>query len=117
MLEALDGFHTEPAPVDRPFRMPVQGVYKFTKQGDDRRIVAGTIDSGAVSVGDEVIFYPSGKKSRVKCIEAFNRPTQERRRAGSAAGFTLHEQIYVSRGEIAALEGAAPARRSPRGSG
>ncbi len=48
VLEALDGFHTEPSPVDSPFRMPVQGVYKFTKQGDDRRIVAGTIDSGAV---------------------------------------------------------------------
>ena len=26
---------------DRPFRMPVQDVYKFTKQDDDRRIVAG----------------------------------------------------------------------------
>ena len=31
-------------PVDQPFRMPVQDVYKFTAQGDDRRIVAGTID-------------------------------------------------------------------------
>ena len=46
VLEALDAFRSEPAPVDRPFRMPVQDVYKFTKQGDDRRIVAGTIDSG-----------------------------------------------------------------------
>jgi bifunctional enzyme CysN/CysC len=105
VLQALDGFRTEPSPVDSPFRMPVQGVYKFTKQGDDRRIVAGTIDSGAVSVGDEVIFYPSGKKSRVKSIEGFNRATRSRATAGSAAGFTLHEQIYISRGEIAALEG------------
>jgi bifunctional enzyme CysN/CysC len=105
VLDALDGFYTEPSPVDSPFRMPVQGVYKFTKQGDDRRIVAGTIDSGAVSVGDEVIFYPSGKKSRVKSIEGFNRPERTRATAGSATGFTLHEQIYISRGEIAALEG------------
>jgi bifunctional enzyme CysN/CysC len=104
VLEALDAFHTEPPPVERPFRMPVQDVYKFTKQGDDRRIIAGTIESGAVNVGDEVIFYPSGKKSRVKTIEAFNRPPQTRAVAGTAVGFTLQEQIYITRGEVATLE-------------
>jgi bifunctional enzyme CysN/CysC len=104
VLDALDAFHTEPAPVERAFRMAVQDVYKFTKQGDDRRIVAGTIDSGAVAVGDTVVFYPSGKKSRVKTIEAFNRPAQSRASAGTAVGFTLQEQIYITRGELAALE-------------
>ena len=104
VLEALDAFHSEPAPVDRPFRMAVQDVYKFTKQGDDRRIVAGTIDSGSVQVGDPVIFYPSGKKSRVKSIEAFNRPASYRAEAGFAVGFTLNEQIYIPRGEMATLE-------------
>jgi bifunctional enzyme CysN/CysC len=104
VLNALDQFRNEPPPVERAFRMPVQDVYKFTKQGDDRRIVTGTIDSGAVSVGDTVIFYPSGKKSRVKSIEAFNRPVQGRAEAGWAVGFTLHEQIYITRGEMAALE-------------
>ena len=104
VLDALDAFHTEPPPVERSFRMPVQDVYKFTKQGDDRRIVAGTIDSGTVAVGDTVVFYPSGKKSRVKTIEAFNRPTQSRAVAGSQVGFTLQEQIYITRGELAALE-------------
>ena len=88
VLDALDEFRSEPTPVDRPFRMPVQDVYKFTKQGDDRRIVAGTIDSGAVSVGDTVIFYPSGKKSRVKTIEAFNRADPDR--GGGRVGRRLH---------------------------
>jgi bifunctional enzyme CysN/CysC len=104
VLQALDAFESEPAPVDRPFRMPVQDVYKFTKQGDDRRIVAGTIDSGSLQVGDAVIFYPSGKKNRVKSIEAFNSPPHTRAEAGQAVGFTLHEQIYITRGEIATLE-------------
>src|SRR5262245_19319844 len=105
VLNALDEFRSEPLPVDRPFRMPVQDVYKFTKQGDDRRIVSGTVDSGSVSVGDTVIFYPSGKKSRVKSVEAFNRPTQTRAEAGWAVGFTLQEQIYITRGELATVEG------------
>ena len=105
VLNALDEFRSEPTPVDRPFRMPVQDVYKFTKQGDDRRIVSGTIDSGSVSVGDTVIFYPSGKKSRVKTVEAFNRTTQTKAETGWAVGFTLQEQIYITRGELATVEG------------
>jgi bifunctional enzyme CysN/CysC len=104
VLGALDSFRSEPAPTELPFRMPVQDVYKFTKQGDDRRIVSGTVESGRVKVGDPVIFYPSGKKSRVKTIEAFNRPSQDSAEAGWAAGFTLQEQIYVPRGEVATLE-------------
>ncbi|HUR95836.1 MAG TPA: GTP-binding protein [Gemmatimonadales bacterium] len=104
VLGALDAFRSEPAPVNLPFRMPVQDVYKFTKQGDDRRIVAGTIDAGTVKVGDPVIFYPSGKKSRVKSIEGFNRPVQGSASAGWSVGFTLQEQIYITRGEVATIE-------------
>jgi len=84
--------------------MPVQGVYKFTNEGDDRRILAGTIETGNVGVGDELIFYPSGKKGRVKSIEAFNRPVPTHAGAGWAAGLTLQEQVYVARGEVATLE-------------
>jgi bifunctional enzyme CysN/CysC len=105
VLEMLDKLQAAPDPVDRPFRMPVQGVYKFTNQGDDRRIVAGTVETGTLRLGDDVVFYPSGKKSRVQTIEAFSRPASTQIRAGQAAGFTLHEQIYVGRGEIATRAG------------
>ncbi|MEP6571589.1 MAG: GTP-binding protein [Gemmatimonadota bacterium] len=105
VLDVLDRFPTEAPPIHKPFRMSVQDVYKFTKQGDDRRIVAGTIDTGVVRVGDEVVFYPSGKKSRVKTIEGFNRPEATMASAGEAVGFTLQEQIYVSRGELATVGG------------
>ena len=91
--------------------MPVQDVYKFTAQGDDRRIVAGTIETGTLRVGDDVVFYPSGKKSRVRSIEAFNRPASARQARGRPSGFTLAEQIYVARGELAAPGGAAAAAR------
>lgn len=103
VLEALDQFRADAPETDQPFRMSVQDVYKFTGQGDDRRIVAGSIDSGKVSVGDEVVFYPSGKKSTVKSIEGFNRETATTASAGEATGFTLAEQIYVARGEMASV--------------
>ncbi len=101
VLEVLDLFKEEKPSLDRAFRMPVQGVYKFTRGGDNRRIIAGTIDAGSIAVGDEVVFYPSGKRSRVKTIEAFNAPKKESAFAGFAEGFTLTDQIFVSRGELA----------------
>jgi bifunctional enzyme CysN/CysC len=103
VLEALDAFRSHGEPVDGPFRMPVQAVFKFTNDGDDRRIVAGTIDSGRVRVGDEVVFHPSGKRTRVKSLEAFNRVAPSVAGAGESAGFTLAQQIYVTRGELATL--------------
>jgi bifunctional enzyme CysN/CysC len=105
VLEALEGFEAGSPPVHKPFRMPVQDVYKFTGHGDDRRIVAGTIESGAIAAGAEVVFYPSGKHSRVKAIEVFNAAPPVRAIASQATGFTLTDQIYVARGELAALAG------------
>lgn len=103
VLDVLDGFAKEVRPVEKPFRMPVQDVYKFTEEGDKRRIVAGTIETGRLRVGDEVVFYPSGKTSRVSTLEAYNRPPQEQAEAGQATAFTLEKQIYIARGELAAL--------------
>src|SRR6185436_19335956 len=114
VLEALDAFRSAPAPVDRPFRMPVQDVYKFTKQGDDRRIVSGTVDAGSMKVGDQVVFFPTGKRSRVKSIEGFNQAAQVRVEAGQAVGFTLQEQIYITRGEVATLENEPRPQASTR---
>ena len=101
VMEALESFSPMAAPSDGPFRMPVQGVYKFTGDGDDRRIVAGTVESGTLRPGDELVFYPSGKRARVRSLEAFPRAPREVARAGQAVGFTLDEQIYVSRGQVA----------------
>jgi len=105
VLEVLDAFENEMAPTGKPFRMPVQDVYKFTRFGDTRRIVAGTVVTGSVGVGEEVVFYPSGKKSKVKSIESFNKTTQAEVSTGYATGLTLFEQIYLGRGEIAAKVG------------
>ena len=101
VLELLDSFENEALPHNKSFRMPVQDIYKFTKGGDDRRIVAGTVASGEVNLGDEVVFYPSGKKSRLKTIEGFNEDIQHKAKVPKATGFTLEEQIYITRGELA----------------
>ncbi|OGX25346.1 MAG: adenylyl-sulfate kinase [Omnitrophica WOR_2 bacterium RIFCSPHIGHO2_01_FULL_48_9] len=100
VLEALDSFKKAPPKSEQPFRMPVQDIYKFTAEGDDRRIFAGRVESGTISVGEEVVFLPSNKRSRVSSIEAFNRPKQTESFAGQSAGVCLETQIYVRPGEV-----------------
>lgn len=101
VLETLDDFDEAGENGSLPFRMPVQDVYKFTSEGDSRRIVAGSIVSGELNVGDNVVFYPSGKHSKVVSIERWNTPKSDTASAGEAIGFTLDEQIYIKRGELA----------------
>jgi bifunctional enzyme CysN/CysC len=97
VLQALDGFEYKELPTERPLRMPVQDVYKF----DQRRIIAGRIESGTVRVGDEVVFSPSNKLARIKSIEAWHVPeVPEEASAGQSVGVTLTEQIFVERGEV-----------------
>ncbi len=100
VLAVLDSFEEAATLEAKPFRMPVQAVYKFTESGDERRIVAGRIESGSVAVGDKVHFLPSYKRSEIKSIEAFNAPAVKNASAGQSVGFTLKEQIYINRGDI-----------------
>ncbi len=103
ILEALDAYPKSKSLRDKPFRMYVQGIYKFTENGDQRIIIAGTIETGTITTDDEVTFLPSEKKSKVSTIEAFNEEEKQTVSAGIATGFTLDEQIYVRRGELATL--------------
>jgi bifunctional enzyme CysN/CysC/sulfate adenylyltransferase subunit 1 len=99
-LEVLDSFHNLPSNEDSFFAMPIQDVYRFSNDNDDRRIYAGTIVSGEISVGDSVSFLPSRKEAHIKNIEAWNTPAKKRVVTGEAVGFTLEEEIYVKRGEV-----------------
>ncbi len=108
LLELLDGLSKEPPRTDRALRMPVQAVYKFTKHGDDRRIFAGRIEAGKVAIGDKVVFSPSNKLSTIRSIEGFNTEPRTNIEAGWSTGFTLSEEIYVTRGEVMSHVGRPP---------
>jgi bifunctional enzyme CysN/CysC len=100
ILDCLDGFEKAAPNYAKELRMPVQDIYKFTEEEDDRRIFAGRIDSGTLRVGEEVVFLPSQKRSKIATIEGFNLPKQTESFAGQSTGVTLETQIYVRRGEI-----------------
>ena len=90
ILEALDRFHGITAPLDQPLRLPIQDVYKF----DQRRIIAGRIESGVLQVGDRLLFSPSNKVARVRSIEAWNAdPAPVAAQAGGPARL-LHASLH-----------------------
>jgi len=104
VLETLDQFRVSGAPTDQPLRFPIQDVYRF----DERRILAGRVESGTLKVGDKLLFLPGGKTSTVKTIERWSAPAADVAQAGESIGITLTEQIFVARGAMAAFENAAP---------
>jgi bifunctional enzyme CysN/CysC len=108
VLEALDGFEPARAPQDLALRLPVQAVYKF----DDRRIVAGRIETGSLKIGEEIVFQPSGKTAVVKTIESWPMAAAGKEltllNAGAAAAITLDREIFVERGEIISTPASRP---------
>jgi bifunctional enzyme CysN/CysC len=104
VLQTLDEFKVAERPEGQPLRFPIQDVYRF----DERRILAGRVEAGAIKVGDKLLFAPSNKTSTVKTIERWNAPQSDSALAGESIGITLTEQIFVERGAIAALETAPP---------
>ncbi|MGA1608996.1 MAG: sulfate adenylyltransferase subunit CysN [Planctomycetota bacterium] len=78
------------------FRFPVQYVLRPNL---DFRGYAGTIASGIVRVGDEVVALPSGRQSRVKSIETFEGAIEEAH-APMSVVVTLTDEVDVSRGDV-----------------
>lgn len=102
---ALDSFAPSVSSTTKPLRLPVQDVYKF----DDRRIVAGRIESGALSIGDALLFSPSNKTARVVTIESWKTPEAPRTaQAGSSIGITLDDDLFIERGDLISHETEAP---------
>jgi len=84
-----------------PFRLPVQWV---NRPNLDFRGYCGTIASGTVTVGDDIISLPSGQKSRIKKI--YN-PDGATGQAGQdeAVTVTFEDEIDTSRGDVIVAAG------------
>jgi bifunctional enzyme CysN/CysC len=104
VLESLDDFQVTDLPLNQPLRFPIQDIYRF----DERRILAGRVESGVIRVGDRLVFTPGHKTTTVKTIERWNAPSRDEAHAGESIGITVTEQIFVERGAIASLETAPP---------
>lgn len=111
LLDSLDLLEGETDIGDRALRFPIQDVYKF----DDRRIIAGRIEAGQLSVGDEIVIYPGGRRTTITSIAYW----QERDRkntayAGESTGIQVRDEFFNQRGELVAHPDDTPPQVSNR---
>jgi bifunctional enzyme CysN/CysC len=86
------------------FRFPVQLVLRPNL---DFRGFAGTIASGIIRRGDEIVSLPSRKRSRVKSITTFDGELAEAF-APQSVTLTLEDEIDTSRGDMFVRPGNVP---------
>jgi len=108
VLEVFERFATARPANQLPLRFPVQAIYKF----DDRRIIAGRVETGRLNVGETITVTPSGKRANVRAIEAWPVPDESNvpleARSGQSVGITLDQEIFLQRGDVISAVAAAP---------
>lgn len=87
------------------FRFPVQYV---NRPNQNFRGYCGTVASGVVHKGDDIVVLPSGQKSRIKSIVTFDEEL-ELAFANMAITLTLEDEIDVGRGDLLAHPDNPPA--------
>ncbi|MDH3231890.1 MAG: adenylyl-sulfate kinase [Alphaproteobacteria bacterium] len=107
VLEALQALPASAALRALPLRIPVGDVARV----DGHRVITGRVESGRLSVGDEVVFSPSNGIARVSGIapaHGAETKTAGNAAAGEVVSFTLEDQVFVEPGEIASHTENAP---------
>jgi bifunctional enzyme CysN/CysC len=104
LLEHLEAIEIADERANAPFRLPVQWV---NRPNLDFRGFSGTIISGSVKPGDEVVVTKSGKVSKVKAIVTADGDLPQAS-AGDAVTLVIDDEIDASRGDIFASADARP---------
>ncbi|MDL2403658.1 sulfate adenylyltransferase subunit CysN [Rhizobium mayense] len=104
LLEYLEGLSLDNEEAAQPFRFPVQYV---SRPNSDFRGFSGTIASGMISPGDEVVVAKSGRKAHIKRIVTYDGDL-ERATEGQAVTIVLDDEIEISRGNVLAAPSARP---------
>jgi len=96
LLELLESAPAARRQAIGEFRFPVQYVIRPHQQF---RGYAGTIASGAVQAGDEIVVLPSGQTTRVDSIESYD-GTLAQASSGEAVVLTTTDELDMSRGDL-----------------
>jgi len=96
LLEHLEEVDVSRATETTGFRLPVQWV---NRPNLDFRGFSGTVASGEVKIGDQIIAMPSGKRSNVTKIVTYTGEL-EKAQKNQAITLTLADEIDISRGDV-----------------
>jgi bifunctional enzyme CysN/CysC len=105
LIEHLEQVDVAQDLASKPFRFPVQWV---NRPNLDFRGFAGTVASGRIAPGDQVVVAASGKATRIARIVTADGDLAAAE-AGQAVTLTLEDEVDVARGDIL----VRPAERPP----
>ena len=89
-------------------RFPVQYVIRpQTVEAADHRSYAGTVASGVMRVGDEIVVLPNGNTSRITAIDSPTGPVTEAF-PPMAVSVSLADDVDISRGDVIARANNQP---------
>lgn len=100
LLEYLESVDVSTSEEEQGFYMPVQRV---CRPNHTFRGFQGQIESGTVSVGDEIVTLPSNERARVKQILLTDKNVESAFK-GQPVTITLDKEVDVSRGCVIAKE-------------
>src|SRR6516164_4374390 len=104
LLEHLHSVNVSSGGSDGPFRFPVQWI---NRPNGEFRGYCGTIASGTIAPGEEVLIAGSGRCAQVREILTFDGPL-DRAFAGDAITLTLESETDIARGDLLADRGDPP---------
>jgi bifunctional enzyme CysN/CysC len=104
LLEHLHSVNVSSGGSDGPFRFPVQWI---NRPNGEFRGYCGTIASGTIAPGEEVLIAGSGRCAQVREILTFD-GALDRAFAGDAITLTLESETDIARGDLLADPGAPP---------
>ncbi len=104
LMPYLEGIEVAEDRSTRPFRFPVQWV---NRPNLDFRGFSGTVASGSIGVGEEVLIASSRKPAVIRRIVTMDGDL-ERAVAGQAVTLVLDREVDVSRGDVLARPGETP---------
>ena len=96
LLSHLETLSLDPAKSTAPMRLPVQWV---NRPNLNFRGFCGTMASGLMKIGDDIIVVPSGKRSKIKEIIE-HKHKRKTACAEMAITVTLKDEIDISRGDM-----------------
>jgi sulfate adenylyltransferase subunit 1 (EFTu-like GTPase family) len=94
-LDSLDSLRNRRSSKSKTLLFPVQDIYKI----DDKRIVAGRIESGCLKENDKIRILPSKQDTQVSSVEKFLERINQAC-AGESIGIITRDPVFINRGDV-----------------
>ncbi|WP_165866096.1 adenylyl-sulfate kinase [Lucifera butyrica] len=103
LLEQLERFQPA-ARKEFPLRMPVQDIYRSGK----RRLLAGRVETGALTAGQTITIWPTREQTTVKSVERWPETGVTQILTGQNAALEFTDPLFAERGMVITSPDSSP---------